>query len=80
MKKLALAILSLSVLAAPATAETVGLNVDINVYKTIAEFAQTKNGGSNVVIVTTDQAASSFGGFNPRNPLPSTLEPVIQSR
>ena len=80
MKKLALAVVSLGILAAPASAEIVGLNADIHTYKAIAELAQEKNGGRNVTLVTTDQAASSFGGFDPRTTLPSTKEPTIQSR
>ena len=80
MRKLALAIVSLGILAAPATAEIIGLNADIHAYKTIAELAQEKNGGRNVTLVTTDQAASSFGGFNPRSSLPSTLEPAVDSK
>lgn len=80
MKKLALAVLSLGILAAPASAETLGLNGDVNTYKAIAELAQDKNGGRNVTLVTTDQAASSFGGFNPRNSLPSILQPALNSK
>ncbi|MEP3630463.1 MAG: hypothetical protein ABJN04_10705 [Hyphomicrobiales bacterium] len=84
MKKLALTIgslgLSLGILAAPAAAENIGLNADIHVYKNIAELAQEKNGGRNVTLFTTEQAASSFGGFNPRSSLPSTLQPAFNSK
>ena len=80
MKKLALTVLSLGILAAPASAETLGLNGDIHTYKAIAELAQEKNGGRNVTLVTTDQAASSFGGFNPRNSLSSTLQRAPNSK
>jgi len=80
MKKLALAVASLGLLTASASAEVIGLNADVHVYSAIAELAQEKNGGRNVTLVTTEQAASRFGGFNLRNPLPSTQEPFIHSR
>ena len=80
MKKLALAVLSLGILAAPASAETLGLNADVNTYKAIAELAQEKNGGRDVTIVTTEQAASSFGGFNKISQLQSVRDPIVQSR
>ena len=80
MKKLALAVVSLGILTAPVSAEIIGLNADIHTYKPIAELAQEINGGRDVTLVTTDQAASSFGGFNLRNSLPSTQEPIIHSR
>ena len=80
MKKLALAVVSLGILTAPVSAEIIGLNADIHTYKPIAELAQEINGGRDVTLVTTDQAASSFGGFNLRNSLSSTQEPIIHSR
>lgn len=80
MKKLALAIISLGILTAPATAEIIGLNADVHTYKAIAELAQEKNGGRDVTLVTTEQAASSFGGFQRTSSLPSTKEPIVQSR
>ena len=80
MKKLALVVASLGILTASASAEIIGLNADIHTYKSIAELAQEKNGGRDVTLVTTDQAASSFGSFNLRQSLPSTQEPFIHSR
>ena len=80
MKKLAIAVVSLGILAAPASAEVIGLNADVHTYKAIAELAQEKNGGRNVTLVTTEQAASSFAGFDPRASLASTNEPIVQSR
>lgn len=80
MKKFALAVVSLGILAAPASAEIIGLGSNVHTYQAIAELAQEKNGGRDVTLVTTEQAASSFGGFQRTSSLPSTKEPIVQSR
>lgn len=80
MKKLALAFTALGILATPVSAEIVGLGASVSTYDAIAESAQTRNGGRTVTVVSTEEAASSFGGFNPRKTLPSTKDPIVQSR
>lgn len=81
MKKVALAVAALGFLAAPASAEIAGLNSDLSTYNPVVKLAKSKNGGKPVSVVTTEQAASTFGGFNSGGKsLDSAAWPTVQSR
>ena len=80
MKKIILTIAALGMLSAPVTAEIPGLSTDVSLHEAIFQLAIKKSNSAVVEVRSTEEAASSFGTFNPRKGLPSTLEPIVQSR